>query len=289
MGSSAEENPLNIPMTPSPEKFSEETIPIINGATHNATQEAETMEVHHHPHVGNKNVKEYFLEGFMIFIAVCLGFIAENIRHYYMNKDIEKRNMEMVVVNLKDDLDNLKEMMYRNKIQIFYIDTLLRYQSYPSVDSIFKPNYFIYVKHALTNFNYKSNTSAIDQMKSSGNLRLVSNKEVLLAIADYEVLNKIIIDNQNYIFNNTSRAIELLGKFSFLNESVDPDVMTAQIERMHSLDDRLNHRNDRYEFYNIARMKKTLVSSLLLKQMEMQGLNAEKLIQLLEKEYDMLE
>jgi hypothetical protein len=40
----------------------------------------QNMEVHHHPHVEKKNFKDYFLEFVMIFLAVTLGFIAENIR-----------------------------------------------------------------------------------------------------------------------------------------------------------------------------------------------------------------
>ena len=38
------------------------------------------MEVHHHPKPGKKNFKEYFLEFLMIFLAVSLGFFAEQIR-----------------------------------------------------------------------------------------------------------------------------------------------------------------------------------------------------------------
>ena len=42
------------------------------------------MEVHHHPHVPthSKPWKEYVLEGLMIFIAVTLGYGAENIREH---------------------------------------------------------------------------------------------------------------------------------------------------------------------------------------------------------------
>ena len=38
------------------------------------------MEVHHHPEVEKKGFKEYLLEGLMIFLAVFMGFVAENIR-----------------------------------------------------------------------------------------------------------------------------------------------------------------------------------------------------------------
>jgi hypothetical protein len=38
------------------------------------------MEVHHHPEVEKKGLKEYVLEGLMIFLAVMMGFVAENVR-----------------------------------------------------------------------------------------------------------------------------------------------------------------------------------------------------------------
>jgi hypothetical protein len=44
------------------------------------------MEVHHHPHVAKKNFKEYFLEFLMIFLAVTMGFFAENIREHFTEK-----------------------------------------------------------------------------------------------------------------------------------------------------------------------------------------------------------
>ena len=42
------------------------------------------MEVHHHPQLTHqpKPWKEYLLEGLMIFIAVTLGFFAENLREH---------------------------------------------------------------------------------------------------------------------------------------------------------------------------------------------------------------
>ena len=46
------------------------------------------MEVHHHPHVPthSKPWKEYILEFAMLFLAVSMGFIAENVREKYVEK-----------------------------------------------------------------------------------------------------------------------------------------------------------------------------------------------------------
>src|SRR5882757_1923638 len=46
--------------------------------TANLKRPTETMEVHHHPEVERKIFKQYVLEGLMIFLAVFMGFIAEN-------------------------------------------------------------------------------------------------------------------------------------------------------------------------------------------------------------------
>ncbi|MDP9048541.1 MAG: hypothetical protein M3N14_10415, partial [Bacteroidota bacterium] len=38
--------------------------------------QTETMEVHHHPQIEKKGLKEYFFEGLMIFLAVMMGYFA---------------------------------------------------------------------------------------------------------------------------------------------------------------------------------------------------------------------
>ena len=58
------------------------------------------MEVHHHPHVEKKNFKEYFLEFLMIFLAVTMGFFAENLREHFSDKSKEKE----FIVSMKEDL-----------------------------------------------------------------------------------------------------------------------------------------------------------------------------------------
>jgi hypothetical protein len=60
-----------------------------------STQEPTTMEVHHHPdiHHKTKKWKEYVLEFLMIFLAVTMGFIAENIREHFSETKIAHQNL----------------------------------------------------------------------------------------------------------------------------------------------------------------------------------------------------
>ena len=62
----------------------------INQTSDIAKSEIQNMEVHHHPKVEKKNFKEYLLEGIMIFLAVTLGFFAENIREHLSDNAKEK-------------------------------------------------------------------------------------------------------------------------------------------------------------------------------------------------------
>jgi hypothetical protein len=52
------------------------------------------MEVHHHPHVEKKGFKEYFLEFVMIFLAVTMGFIVENIREHINESEQGKQYIQ---------------------------------------------------------------------------------------------------------------------------------------------------------------------------------------------------
>src|ERR1035438_2410614 len=71
--------------------------------TQNTKLETENMEVHHHPHVEKKNFKEYFLEFLMIFLAVTMGFFAEQVREHFADKAREKEYLKEIVANLEYD------------------------------------------------------------------------------------------------------------------------------------------------------------------------------------------
>ena len=148
------------------------------------------MEVHHpHHHGHKKKMKEYFLEFFMLFLAVSLGFLAENIREHYVEKE---RSHELVGSFIKDVETNITyidslmknnhSMIMKNDSAVFYLMT----NNTVDLDSFYS---FL----PLSSYRYISNNETYDQMKSSGSLRYI--KDTLL-------LRKII----NY--NNSSKATE---------------------------------------------------------------------------------
>ena len=82
------------------------------------------MEVHHHSHTSRKKWTHYFWEFLMLFFAVFCGFLAENQREHFIEHQREKKYMESLLEDLKQDtLDLIRDTTrWSNKIR--QIDTI---------------------------------------------------------------------------------------------------------------------------------------------------------------------
>src|SRR5262252_909744 len=78
------------------------------------------MEVHHHPHVEKKRFKEYFLEFLMIFLAVTLGFFAENIREHFAEKKTTREYLESLETELihNETVFHAADSLYETRLPI---------------------------------------------------------------------------------------------------------------------------------------------------------------------------
>jgi len=84
------------------------------------------MEVHHPHHPTHKKKwAEYFLEFFMLFIAVTLGFFAENQREHFVEKHREKQYMESLLLDLEKDKMEVEAARKFTNTQIANIDTAI--------------------------------------------------------------------------------------------------------------------------------------------------------------------
>ncbi len=159
------------------------------------------MEVHHHPQVEKKSFKEYLLEGLMIFLAVSMGFIAENIRENLVEHETEKRTMELVVENLKEDTTALEKSIKWNIKKVDIIDSILLFRNSDLGDSNTAKKFMPLFGSVMTVVWFQSNNSGFEQMKSSGTIRIVKQKRVLDSLYKYKELNRRIefngdIDNE---------------------------------------------------------------------------------------------
>jgi hypothetical protein len=189
----------------------------------------------HHPKVENKNLKEYLLEGLMIFIAVTLGFFAESLREHLGDKAKEKEYVSSLARELKNDT-----VQYRKSLNtIVFLNSVLD-SLYLNVKEADNFNYVLVGKWNTPintiRIDYKPTLATIEQMKSSGSLRLVANNSISNKILEYENFVKSILDaQQNSVLN---AAVHI---YSLENQLCDYADFNAKLNL--SLHDAVNQTN----------------------------------------------
>lgn len=143
------------------------------------------MEVHHHPHVEKKNFKEYLLEGLMIFLAVSMGFIAENIREYLGDKSKEKEYIENIKKDLVRDTTNLNVWIAALYKRSESFDSLIAILKQPGPTDKGQDLYY-FARVATRSGRFEANMNSFNEMKNSGNTRLIKNREVINGMLNYE-------------------------------------------------------------------------------------------------------
>lgn len=130
------------------------------------------MEVHHHPKPAKKKLKEYFLEFLMLFLAVTLGFFAENLREHFSDKEKERKYVQTLYYDLKDDTSQIKHEIPFWQSQLKRIDTLRA--EIKKADRMNIPLAITMAAHVRSYSNFLYHDRTISQLKNSGNFRLLS-------------------------------------------------------------------------------------------------------------------
>ena len=140
------------------------------------------MEVHHHSH-HPKKWKEYITEFIMLFLAVSLGFMAENIREHQIEKQREIAYLKNVHEDLKLDLINIDNVLNSNTIRLQAMDTLF---TIINNNTITNEDVYYYIRNLALRATFESSHVGLDQIKSAGGLRMVKNPEIISGIQEYE-------------------------------------------------------------------------------------------------------
>lgn len=160
---------------------------------HNYPKKA--MEVHHHPEVEKKGFKEYVLEGLMIFLAVLMGFIAENIRESITEHNRAKEYAETMVADLKADTANLNIYLTYYTFATNQTDTLMQLLSTSEIKNITGGKLYWYGLGGGAKAAFVPNDATFQQMKSSGSLRFFK-KTIAREVATYDQLCRKSIRDQ---------------------------------------------------------------------------------------------
>ncbi len=141
------------------------------------------MEVHAHTHTARKKWTHYFWEFLMLFLAVSLGFYAENTRETILHKKEVKTQLNAMVSDLQSDIMLFDSVTQRNSHGAEMADSLINL-----LHSDISNTTEIYFAARTVTANlgyYFSNTKSFDQLKAAGLLRYIKNKSLLDSIGSY--------------------------------------------------------------------------------------------------------
>lgn len=150
------------------------------------SQPAKPMEVHHHPEVEKKGLKEYLLEGLMIFIAVTMGFFAESLREHINNHDREIQYMKTFAQDLQTDSVNLCASLNKLDTTSRYIHLLIGMLHSPAAAAANGAKMYYYARISTQNLSFNADDRTLTQLTNSGGYSLITNKAVVDSIISYE-------------------------------------------------------------------------------------------------------
>jgi hypothetical protein len=247
------------------------------------------MEVHHHSHTPRKKWHHYFFEFLMLFLAVFAGFLAENWREHIVERKREKEYIRSMVEDLNRDTTVLSfDNRIRKEVVIMY-DSVITLLNKKSRSQFEQQRIYYLARMGLRLSPFPTlNDRAYEQMKSSGNLRLIHNKEIADKITKYYFNTKEFSVNTDQTLLRLQSLIEIQGKvfdgaifqqminiksFEINQPTGNPALITEDKQTLNELSVRIHY----------------VLSILLYSQNFINDLEAEasQLIEVLKKEYDL--
>jgi hypothetical protein len=156
------------------------------------------MEVHQHHRNSShrrKQLWEYGFEFLMLFLAVTAGFYAENLRERSVERTKEKEYMQSLQSDLEQDSIQMGMVLKELNIVKSGLDSLasISYTEHPDDSTLYRMYFMNNPYLRLIPITFSDRTSS--QLKNSGSMRLVRNKQVADSILGYWQQ----IDYYNYV------------------------------------------------------------------------------------------
>ncbi len=157
------------------------------------------MEVHKHPHhvTHKKKWGEYLLEFLMLFLAVFLGFVAENYRETLVDKEKENHYIQNMVVDLKADTADANFAIYYNQLWSNHLDSAMqipidRLKDINTQDTF----YYHFLPYYCYLLPFVQNDNTISQLRAGG-FNFIRNEHVV------DSINMVFNFYRNGSFNNS--------------------------------------------------------------------------------------
>ena len=155
------------------------------------------MEVHHpHSSHGKRSFREYAGEFLMIFLAVTMGFFAENIREHFAEKERAHQYLEDLVSDLKQDTAKLNASIAFKSHKQQQIDSLVHLLLGAERNKYSREIYY-YARMLTIREPFYATEGTLKQMENDGGFRILHNKVIIEKINHYIAAKDKIVQIQN--------------------------------------------------------------------------------------------
>jgi hypothetical protein len=238
-----------------------------------------------------KTWKEYFFEFVLVFTAVVLGFTADSFRENLEDKQKERKYMRSLISDINGDYTlsgNLEASILRQVKQIDSLQTILVSNSLEyNTDSILKC--YRLSSCLLTFYAEFFNERTINQLLSSGSMRLIKDQDIADSIMAYHSFIKFLdVQRQLYInsINNCSQTMYDIYDISFLRSAFNKNGVLDYIPiDLGKLKLRTTNPDELKKFIAILENSK-LIANNYMDMMGKMAVKADRLYTFLSKEYD---
>ena len=165
----------------------------------------------------------------MLFLAVFAGFLAENVRENRGDQHKESAYMTSYCRDLESDTLNFNHTLRSLSIKIPYYDSVLRFlNSSKEFNNELPFRFYIKTNSDLT---FLPIEPTFQQLKNSGNLRLIKNNLVVESIQNYEgIISGDYQQQVNLVIEFNRRLLQLQEKlfnYTNLNQYLDDRFFTS--------------------------------------------------------------
>jgi hypothetical protein len=247
------------------------------------------MEVHAHTHTERKKWTHYFWEFLMLFLAVFCGFLAENQREHMIEHQREKKYAQTLYEDLKIDTTLLNAAIKERKFVIPKIDTFRSLVHTKAIDEIPAGTWAYFGRFGTRHTLVSLQDATLQQLLSSGGLRLFINKNVTEGIAQFDQALRDMKETfifQDLMYGDLVKARNAIFDAWYLDEIMELTVSTEIVESFKKKSFPLVS-NKKEDFINYASLCQLRSFNLkyVLARIETVSKRAERLLALLKEEY----
>ena len=151
------------------------------------------------------------LEFLMLFLAVSLGFMADNFREKNSENKVERQYIISMIEDAELDKVNLKHAIASNNLRVKHLDTLsnlcINYK--PQFDTQIYRHYIFGIMHPEF---IKPTERTMQQLKNAGGMRLIRNRIAVDNIILYDGFAEKLANQQEYYERYQNSSIDLSMK-----------------------------------------------------------------------------